>query len=135
MARKHPWIKLIRVEDNNGVGFERVVSNTEKGITSVSAQNYSYLGLLDADVAFQEDYFQRLMGEFSKDPQLGLAGGVAIDVGRPKDQFPRNRQDVPGALQFFRRGCFESIGKFFPIPEGGWDSITCMSARMRVYTT
>jgi len=134
-AREHPWIKLIRAEDNQGIAFERVVLNTEKGIASISVRDYSYLGLLDADVAFQVDYFERLMEEFSQDSQLGLAGGVAIDIGRPKDQFPRNRQDVPGALQFFRRECFESLGGLVAIPEGGWDCITCAAARMNGYKT
>ncbi|MBL6911119.1 MAG: glycosyltransferase family 2 protein [Pirellulales bacterium] len=134
-ARERPWIKLIRVEDNNGVAFERVVLNTEKGVASISVHDYSYLGLLDADVAFQEDYFEHLMGEFSQDPKLGLAGGVAIDIGRPKDQFPRNKHDVPGALQFFRRECFESLGGLLAIPEGGWDCITCVTARMNGYKT
>jgi len=134
-ARENPWIKLIRVEENNGVAFERVVLNTEKGISTITAQDYSYLGLLDADVAFQEDYFERLMEEFSQNPQLGLAGGVAIDIGRRKDQFPRNRHDVPGALQFFRRECFESLGGLLAIPEGGWDCITCAAARMNGYKT
>jgi poly-beta-1,6-N-acetyl-D-glucosamine synthase len=53
----------------------------------------------------------------------------------PKNQFPRNRQDVPGAVQFFRRECFERIGGLIPIPEGGWDGMTCAMARMHGYKT
>jgi poly-beta-1,6-N-acetyl-D-glucosamine synthase len=134
-SQEHPWIKLLRVEDNPGVGFARVVLNTEHGISELQNQSYKYLGLLDADVTFQQDYFEALLQRFDDDPNLGLAGGVVIDVGLPRDQFPLNRIDVPGAVQFFRRTCFESLGGLIPIPEGGWDGMTCARARMNGYQT
>jgi hypothetical protein len=37
--------------------------------------------------------------------------------------------DVAGAVQFFRRECFESLGGLVALPEGGWDMITCVQAR------
>jgi len=44
-------------------------------------------------------------------------------------------KDVAGATQFFRRECFNSLGGLIPIPEGGWDAITCIQARARGYKT
>ena len=134
-AAKHPWIRLLRIEDNQEVGFARVVRNTESGISALSENAYDYLGLLDADVTFQDDYFEQLIDRFSTNPKLGLAGGVVIDVGLPKDVFPRNLKDVPGAVQFFRRTCFDSLGGLIPIPEGGWDGMTCAMSRMNGYET
>ncbi|MDQ8183739.1 glycosyltransferase family A protein [Pelagicoccus sp. SDUM812005] len=134
-AQKHPWIKLLRIEDNPEKGFARVVKNTESGIRSHSRQDHPYLGLLDADVTFQPDYFELLIAKFEKDKQLGLAGGVVIDIGTPRDVFPRNKQEVPGAVQFFRRSCFEAIGGLIPIPEGGWDGMTAAMARMAGFET
>ncbi|MBK1876625.1 glycosyltransferase [Pelagicoccus mobilis] len=134
-AKQHPWLKLLRIEDNEEKGFARVVTNTETGIRSLSCKNYQYLGLLDADVTFQSDYFERLKSKFEESPQLGLAGGVVIDIGTPRDVFPRNKQEVPGAVQFFRRSCFESIGGLIPIPEGGWDGMTAAMARMSGFET
>jgi hypothetical protein len=90
---------------------------------------------LDSDVRFQADYFAMVMKEFESNPRLGLAGGVAIDIGTSKDRLPRNRQDVPGALQFFSRECFDKIGGLIAIPEGGWDALTCARARMLGYET
>jgi len=132
---KYPWIRLLSVEDNPGVGFARVVNNTEYGISQLRNQSYQYLGLLDADVTFQCNYFEELLQRFIEEPKLGLAGGVVIDIGLPRNQFPLNRIDVPGATQFFRRTCFESIGRLIPIPEGGWDGMTCAVARMKGYKT
>lgn len=134
-ASRYPWIRPVELAPREGRCFAAVVHNTAEGIRRLESGDHRYLGLLDADVTFQEDYFERLIGRFEDDPALGLAGGVVIDVGTPRDRFPRNRIDVPGAVQFFRRECFESLGGLLPIPEGGWDGMTCAIARMNGYAT
>ena len=134
-AAENPWIRLLPLTPRPGRSFAAVVLNTEKGIRHLDYRDHGFLGLLDSDVEFQTDYFEQLMKRFAAEPALGLAGGVVIDVGLPKDQFPRNRRDVPGAVQFFRRECFEAIGGLIPIPEGGWDGMTCAMARMKGYQT
>lgn len=132
---KHTWIRLIKLPKRKYPCFAAVVENTTLGINSLQTNDYQYLGLLDSDLEFQADYFEKLIGEFHQDSKLGLAGGVAIDIGHSKEVLPRNKQDVPGALQFFRRECFEAIGGLTRIPEGGWDSITCTTARMKGFKT
>jgi poly-beta-1,6-N-acetyl-D-glucosamine synthase len=134
-SEKHPWIRLLRIEDNEEAGFARVVRNTETGISKLAEDDYGFIGLLDADVTFQNNYFELLINKFANNPNLGLAGGVVIDVGLPRDVFPRNLNDVPGAVQFFRRTCFDSLGGLIPIPEGGWDGMTCAMSRMNGYQT
>ncbi len=134
-AATHSWIRLLALPPRTKASFAAVVRNTESGIRHLTNSEYDFIGLLDSDLAFQSDYFARLIDVFAANPKLGLAGGVAIDIGRSKDQLPRNRQDVPGALQFFRRSCFEAIGGLIPIPEGGWDSLTCAMARMHGFET
>jgi len=132
---ENPWIKCVNLQPREKPSFAAVVQNTELGISQIATADYEFLGLLDSDVEFQKDYFEILIDEFRNNKRLGLAGGVAIDIGKPKNVLPRNRQDVPGALQFFRRDCFESLGGLIAIPEGGWDSITCAKARMNGYET
>jgi poly-beta-1,6-N-acetyl-D-glucosamine synthase len=134
-AAQHPWIRLLALPPRVGHSFAAVVQNTEKGIRSLQTTDYQFLGLLDADVTFPAGYFEDLIRHFDENSKLGLAGGVVIDVGLPKDRFPRNRYDVPGAVQFFRRACFESLGGMLAIPEGGWDALTCARARMQGYET
>lgn len=131
----YPWIRLIKLPQREHPSFAAVVENTTLGIDQLSIDNYDFIGLLDSDLEFQTDYFELLLEEFDEDPKLGLAGGVAIDIGLPKNQIPRNKQDVPGALQFFRRTCFESLGGLIAIPEGGWDCLSCTVARMNGYKT
>lgn len=134
-AAKFPWIHLLPLAPRPGRSFAAVVHNTELGIRHLSCRDYHHIGLLDSDVEFQPDYFEQLMRRFELEPALGLAGGVVIDKGLPRDRFPRNRIDVPGAVQFFSRECFESMGGLIPIPEGGWDTVTCAMARMNGYQT
>jgi hypothetical protein len=76
-----------------------------------------------------------MIGRFEARPRLGLAGGVVVDPGADRRRLPRNRVDVPGAVQFFRRDCFERLGQLVPIPEGGWDCLTCAMARMAGFET
>ena len=134
-AVNNPWIRLLPIAPRPGRNFGAVVRNTEAGIRYLNFSEYRFIGLLDADILFQTDYYEQLMKRFEIDQRLGLAGGVVIDIGLPKDRFPRNRIDVPGAVQFFRRDCFDGLGGLVPIPEGGWDGMTCAMARMNGYET
>jgi hypothetical protein len=134
-ARNHAWIRLIRRPRRSGRNFAAVVENTEIGIRSLEGQTYGYLGLLDADVVLPPHYFERLISQFAQNSRLGLAGGVVVDVDKPESPLPRNRHDVPGAVQFYRRECFERLGGLIPVPEGGWDGLACAVARMRGFKT
>jgi biofilm PGA synthesis N-glycosyltransferase PgaC len=134
-ASVHPWIRLLELPPRVERDFANVVRATSTGIRGLRAKDYSYIGLLDSDVRFKDDYFERVMVHFENSPDLGLAGGVVIDVDRPPTGLPQNRQDVPGAVQFFRRTCFEAIGSLVAVPEGGWDGLACTQARMAGFET
>lgn len=133
-AQQNSRICLLKVPQRAERSFAAVVENTELGIRALKASDFGFLGLLDGDVRFAPDYFERLMERFAEDARLGLAGGVVVDVGTPM-RLPRNRQDVPGAVQFYRRECFESLGGLCAVPEGGWDAISCAVARMNGFRT
>lgn len=132
---QHSWIRLLELSPRKERCFSSVVMNTMKAITHLESQDYAYLGLLDADVVFDADYYEKTMRCFERDPILGLAGGVVIDPGESRDRVPRNRLDIPGAVQFYRKECFEAIGGLIAIPEGGWDGVACVMARMAGYRT
>lgn len=131
----HSWIRLLPLAPRPQRSFAAVVRATETGLRALTAADYDYVGLLDSDVCFQADYFEKVIEEFEASPRLGLAGGVVIDVGQRKNHLPRNRLDVPGAVQLFRRDCFESLNGLLAIPEGGWDALTCARARSQGFET
>jgi biofilm PGA synthesis N-glycosyltransferase PgaC len=134
-AAQHPWIKLLELPPRAGRDFAAVVKATEAGLRALTIDDYEFIGLLDSDVSFGPEYFACLLGEFTAAPRLGLAGGVVFDPGVDRSQLPFNRKDVPGAVQCFRRACFEQLGGLLAIPEGGWDALTCARARMAGFET
>jgi cellulose synthase/poly-beta-1,6-N-acetylglucosamine synthase-like glycosyltransferase len=135
-AREHPFIRLLRYEVTGPRNFAAVVYADEAGCKALKTTDYRFIGLLDADVRFKPDYFASLIARFEADPKLGLAGGRVLDVIDGKTPWQRQYlKDISGAAQFFRRECFESLGGLVPIPEGGWDAITCCQARANGYRT
>jgi len=135
-AAEHSFIRLLRTERGSKRDFSAVVHATEAGIRALQAREYRFLGLLDADVRFAADYYEQLMARFDQDPKLGLAGGLVQDVINGQVQAAnQDMNQVAGATQFFRRECFESLGGLMAIPEGGWDAVTCIRARMNGFKT
>jgi glycosyltransferase involved in cell wall biosynthesis len=135
-VRQFNWLRLVQLKNRPGRNFASVVFATETGIQALRTRAYAYLGLLDADVRFPENYFAQMLTRFAKDVRLGLAGGLVVDVVDGKRFRDRQSlQNVAGAVQFFRRECFESLGGLVPVAEGGWDAITCVRARMNGYRT
>lgn len=133
-ATKHEFIRLLRIERRPERNFASVVFATETGIAALKTKDYEFIGLLDGDVRFPEDYYETVLGRFAKDSQLGLAGGLVVDFydGRYHPS-PQSLRDVAGAVQFFRRECFEKFGGLVAVREGGWDTITCVQTRMYGY--
>lgn len=134
-AALHPWIRLVALPVRADRNFAAVVRATEAGVRAFNVLDYCYLGLLDSDLCFAPDYFEKVIEQFELFPQLGLAGGVVVDPGQNRANLPRNREDIPGATQFFRRRCYEALGGLLAIPEGGWDALTCARARMLGFET
>ena len=135
-AASNSFIKLLRLDKRPSRNFASVVFATEAGCHALQTRDYAFLGLFDADIRFQPTYFEKLLEHFEADSSLGLAGGLVLDVtdGLIPRQF-QNLREVAGAVHFFRRECYESIGGLIAIPEGGWDTITGVQARSNGYAT
>jgi glycosyltransferase involved in cell wall biosynthesis len=135
-AAKYDFIRLLRLTRRPNRNFGSVVFATETGIAALKEKNYDFIGLLDADIRFRETYYEEMLLRFSTDSKLGLAGGLVVDCHngcrRPGQQSLR---DVAGAVQLFRRECFKLLGGLVAVPEGGWDAITCVQARMHGFKT
>lgn len=120
-SSQFPWIRALHRRDR---GFcDEYVGTIEAvmaGYRSLSATNWDFLAFLDADIELEADYFQRCFREFSKDPKLGIGGGVLCELrgGVPKVQ-PAPADHVRGATKIYRRACWEAIG-LTPIP--GYDT-------------
>lgn len=134
-SQKHSWIKVVRRLSNRRRSFDSVVSAINKGIQAISRSEYKFLGILDADVLLPPGYFAEILTAFNQNPNLGIAGGIVLDPGESLSRLPRNVHDIPGATQFFRRECYESLGGLIPLQDGGWDMLSCTYARMQGWQT
>lgn len=94
----------------------------------------SFIGNLDADVSFEPEYFEELLGKFHREPELGLAGGWIHEAqgGIFKERKVNSPQSVPHAVQLFRRDCLEALGwAYEPFPYGGPDWYAEVYLRMK----
>ncbi|HJV66424.1 MAG TPA: glycosyltransferase family A protein [Geomonas sp.] len=135
-ARRYPFIQYVRLDRNSSASsadFASKVFAVAHGYRLLKNLPFQYIGNLDADVSFGEDYFASLLGEFRTRPGLGIGGGIITERGatgilvRPHNGLSH----VSGAAQFFRRACWEAIGGYLPVAAGGEDTIAIVMARMK----
>lgn len=133
-AKRHPFLEGIRLDrkgrDRN---FAAKVHAIRQGREKTRGIDYQYIGILDADVTLPEDYYEKLMDEFLKDPSLGVAGGFIHELqgGRYRSRRFNRRASVSGSIQFFRRSCYDEIGGLLPAVHGGEDTIASITAKMK----
>lgn len=135
-ALEHPYIKLLVNNRKEGRDFSSKVYAINIGLKNIQTFEYDYIGILDADVSFDKDYYSLMIEEFKKNPKLGIAGGNYFDIinGKkvPVHQTPNS---IRGATQFFRRKCFDQVSGLIPMKYGGEDAAACFSARMHGWET
>jgi glycosyltransferase involved in cell wall biosynthesis len=134
-ARNHAWIELLRMPERKERNFAGKVHAFNAGFARLKNLEYDLIGNLDADVSFEPEYFEYLIGKFAQNPRLGLAGTNYSENGLKYDFRFSNAEDVAGACQIFRRECFRDIGGYQAIKGGGIDLVAVLSARMRSWQT
>ena len=129
-ASGHPEILFMRRESSGVRGVESKVEALRSACSHLPDQ-YDYWGNLDADVTFEPDYFERLLERFRSEPRLGIAGGLVWEkVGGRFEPQLMSEGGVAGAVQLFRRECFEAVGGgYLPMPHGGEDAAAEIMAR------
>ena len=134
-AAGYPFIRLVDRHRQGERHFGNKAHAFNQGLSQCDVAAFRFIGNLDADISLEADYFEKVLRKFEQDPGLGLAGGmVRTRIG---DQFVSQDvalDSVAGAVQFFRRECFEQVGGYRPLPLGGIDSAAEITARMRGWT-
>jgi biofilm PGA synthesis N-glycosyltransferase PgaC len=140
MAAEVPFMRVLQApQQESNLETDRLTLAAEArafnaALGTVDLREFTHVGKLDADVELPPDYFERLLGHFAADPELGVAGGVLLErTGREWEPTKIPDYHVRGALKLYSRECFEAIGG---IEERlGWDTIDETYARMRGYST
>ena len=129
-SNQFSFIELIKNKTQNNRDFASKVYAVNLAISKISDLDYDFVGILDADITFETDYYESMLKEFENNPKLGIAGGEFYDiVGKKKIRVLKSSQSVRGGVQLFRKECFLKIGKFTPLKYGGEDIITEVTAR------
>src|SRR5262249_60165238 len=106
----------------------------QRGCERLAGIPYAFLGSLDADISFDEEYFAFLIEKLEANPRLGLVGTPFKDTSTYDYRFV-SIEHVSGACQLFRRRCFEDISGFQPSKRGGVDHIAVLTARRKGWQT
>ncbi|MBN1604971.1 MAG: glycosyltransferase family 2 protein [Chitinispirillaceae bacterium] len=125
-----PYIVYVNNTLPQEIGFASKVQSFNLGYTLVKYEEFDFIGNLDADVSFEKSYFKNVMDLFESNKKLGIAGGRVHEIKNER-WLPHqsSTNSVAGAVQFFRRSCFEQIGGFIPMTIGGEDSAAEIVAR------
>jgi biofilm PGA synthesis N-glycosyltransferase PgaC len=126
----YPFVQLVKVQRPAGRDFGNKARAFNRGLASVRHPDYQYVGNLDADISLEPDYYERILVEFEKHIRLGIAGGMVWSCIEGKFVSQGVSLDsVAGAVQLFRRTCFEETGGYQPLPQGGIDAAVEIVAR------
>jgi glycosyltransferase involved in cell wall biosynthesis len=133
---KYDFIQLVCVRTCSNRNFASKVNAINAGYKQVKNTEYDYLGILDADVSFEVSYYESVLAKFNQNIKLGIAGGIIIDVcdGKFNKKYT-SPESVSGAIQLFRRQCYEQIGGYIPLEDGGVDAVAEVMARMKGWQT
>lgn len=134
-AAEYGWIELLRMPERLERHFAGKVHAFNAGYARVRQLKYAVVGNLDADVEFDEEYFELLLEKFARCPRLGVAGTAFREQGREYDYRFTSIEHVSGQIQLFRRECFEEIGGYAPRRLGGIDLVAVITARMKGWQT
>jgi len=128
-------IEFVRREpsDNKQFDIASKVFALNTGYERLKTYTHHYIGHLDADITMEKDYYEKIIHKFHESNLLGIAGGFVHElVGRNFKSRPYNTtRSVAGAIQLFRRKCYEDIGGFIPLKMGGEDTYAEVIARMK----
>ena len=132
-AAQYPFMELHRIRDRHPRDFGAQCDAFSAGYARLQNMRFRFIGNLDADVALPPDYYQTVLQKFTDNLRLGLAGGyIHEDEGKGfQARRTNSRQSVAGAIQVFRRECYEAIGGYPRLPYGGSDWATEIMSRQR----
>lgn len=136
---QHNFITSLKIKrDDTGTYYGHRTHVVLAGYKKAEKLKYDFLGILDADIGLESTYYENILREFDRNPKLGIASGVYIDLVKGRLQAPIRDPDgisTPGAIQVFRRQCYEAIGGFQALEYGGDDTLADIMARMNGWQT
>ncbi|MFC1505222.1 glycosyltransferase, partial [Thermodesulfobacteriota bacterium] len=129
---KYPFIRLERIDRDGHRDFASKSNALNLAFNKITNNNVDYVGNLDADITFKNNYYEEIITKFEENPYLGIGGGFIHEKYRGKFRSRSNNrtESVAGAVQLFRRKCYIDIGGYPALKYGGEDWYMEVTARM-----
>lgn len=135
-ASLHRFIRFVSGQGSSQRSFGSKARAFQSAAEYLAGFNYSYIGNLDADITLAPNYYAEIIARMEADSRLGVSSGVCWD--KSEAGFKRvtiSLNHAVGAVQMFRRECFQQIGGYRPTTVGGVDSLAELTARMKGWKT
>jgi biofilm PGA synthesis N-glycosyltransferase PgaC len=134
LATDHAWIRVVTLEPAAGVARGGpIVRAFHAGLDALDELG-DVVVKLDADVSFDETYFERLLQAFEHEAELGVASGAAYEL--EDGTWVRRHmtgESAWGAARAYRRACLERV---LPLEERiGWDTVDAVKAALAGWRT
>lgn len=127
-----PWVCGLTTESvNKKREFGAKAKAFNLALQILKNTSYDFIGNLDADITLPQNYYSFLMAKMYKKPKVGLASGVCLE--KIKDRWTCitiTYEHAVGAVQFFKRECFQAVGGYQPVTIGGVDTLAELTAKM-----
>lgn len=115
-SKKFDWIIYIKMpEGKRDLGFHystilKTGFDTAIDYCHINNLEYSYLGNVDCDLTFNDDFFSNIIEEFNTDNELGVASGGTLYTINNKKVRAKIRKDEPsGGHMLIRKECYDDI--------------------------
>jgi len=135
-AAQSDFITVVTIKCSGERGFNKKAVAFNAGVEALRGSSYDFIGNLDADISFEPDYFENLLEALEHDTRIGITGGVIFTkIGDRFVTHDVTSDSVAGAVQLFRKKCFEEVGGgYLPLPFGGIDAAAEIIAKERGWT-
>ncbi|MBT8244044.1 MAG: glycosyltransferase family 2 protein [Winogradskyella sp.] len=128
-TEKYDWMTSITISSSNKhIPGAKIINAFYKGFETLD-DTYDIICKFDADIILPTNYLKRLTEIFSKNENVGIAGGLAYI--KKNDQWIyeniSNKNHVRGPFKAYRKECFEAIGGLKN--SIGWDTVDTLLAK------
>lgn len=116
---KHNWIKTVHEKESIrdlGLHYSNIVNKAINcAFVTCKERNipFEYIGLIDADMILDKDFFEKIIDRFERNLNLGVCSGTVAYVEENQKVLEKGRSNHPiGGLRVWRKKCLVDTGGF-----------------------
>jgi len=136
-ASRYSWIRLVRYGGERDKSLLMHISKVKSlaagsalGMAAAEGIAWSCIGILDADMSIDKDFYALMLSRLDEDASIGLIGAGILSRTDKGPVLEAARPDLPGSATMLCRGtCFEQIGG---VPDDMYPEDAIMLARAKL---